>query len=88
MRARLSSASAYAEAGASGLFVPGLADEGLIGTICSKSPLPVNVMAMPTTPPTRRLAQLGVARISHGPGPYRLAMQALAEAARAAHNGA
>lgn len=85
VKAALDRASAYAEAGASGLFVPGLADEDLIGTVCSKSPLPVNVMAMPTTPPARRFAQLGVARISHGPGPYRLAMQALAEAARAAH---
>ena len=31
-----------------------------------------------------RLAELGVARISHGPGPYRGAMQWLTEAARAA----
>src|SRR3546814_18978466 len=78
----------YAEAGASGLFVPGLADEGLIATVCSKTPLPVNIMASPNTPPAKRLAQLGVARISHGPGPYRIAMRALAEAARAAHKGA
>ena len=81
-------ACAYAEAGASGMFVPGLADEGLIATICSRSPLPVNVMASSATPPARRLAQLGVARISHGPGPYRIAMRALAEAARAAQDGA
>ncbi len=78
---------AYAEAGASGLFVPGLADEGLIATVCSKAPLAVNIMAMPSTPPAKRLAQLGVARISHGPGPYRLAMRALAEAARQVHKG-
>lgn len=82
----LERAQAYAAAGASGMFVPGLVDEGLIGAVCASSPLPVNVMAMPGTPPARRLAELGVARISHGPGPYRTAMDALAQAARTAHN--
>lgn len=48
------------------------------------SPLPLNVMAMPGVPARARLAELGVARISHGPGPYRGAMQWLADAARAA----
>jgi 2-methylisocitrate lyase-like PEP mutase family enzyme len=85
IKAALDRGRAYAEAGASGLFVPGLADEDLIAGICSKAPLPVNIMAFPGVPPARRLARLGVARISHGPGPYRLAMQALAKAARAAH---
>jgi methylisocitrate lyase len=46
--------------------------------------LPVNVMAMPGVPDRKRLAELGVARISHGPGPYRGAMQWLTEAAKAA----
>ena len=82
----LERAQAYAAAGASGLFVPGLVDEGRIGAVCASSPLPVNVMAMPGTPPVRRLAELGVARVSHGPGPYRTAMDALAQAARTAHN--
>ena len=88
IRSAIDRACAYAEAGASGIFVPGLADEGMIATICSKSPLPVNVTASAATPPARRLAQRGVARISHGPGPYRIAMRALAEAARAAQDGA
>jgi 2-methylisocitrate lyase-like PEP mutase family enzyme len=30
-----------------------------------------------------RLAELGVARVSFGPGPYRLAMKVVADAARA-----
>ncbi len=72
----------YAEAGASGFFVPGLADERLIGKLCEACPLPVNTMVMSTTPLAKRMAELGVARISHGPGPYRLMMQALADAAR------
>jgi 2-methylisocitrate lyase-like PEP mutase family enzyme len=75
---------AYAEAGANGLFVPGLVDEALIAAICAGSPLPVNVMAFPGTPPTARLAAAGVARISFAGGPYRVAMKALKEAAAAA----
>ena len=76
----------YAEAGADGLFVPGLGNEALIGRVCAESGLPVNVMVWPgVTPPLRRLAELGVARISHAGGPWRIAMKAVAEAARAAH---
>src|SRR5688572_1724475 len=80
----LERARAYADAGASGLFVPGLADEALIARACEASPLPVNIMASPKTPPKARLAALGVARISHGPGPYRQMMQALEAAAKQA----
>lgn len=79
---------AYAEAGASGFFVPGLADEALIGEVCAAVPLPVNIMAMKSTPPAARLAERGVARISHGPGPYRKAMAAITEAARPLYAGA
>jgi 2-methylisocitrate lyase-like PEP mutase family enzyme len=75
---------AYADAGADGLFVPGLASEKLIGLMVERSPLPVNVMFNASMPPAARLAELGVARISHGPGPYRLVMKALEDAARAA----
>ncbi len=78
-------ARAYADAGASGFFAPGLVDERLIEALCSRSPLPVNFMLAANSPPAARLAELGAARLSHGPGPYRLAMRALAEAARAAH---
>ncbi len=76
---------AYAAAGADGLFVPGLGDENLIARVCAESAVPVNVMVWPGhTPPLRRLAELGVARISHAGGPWRIAMKALAEAAAAA----
>ena len=80
--AALERARAYADAGASGLFVPGVVAEDLIARLVEASPLPVNVMVMPATPPRARLAELGVARISHGPGPYLGAMQWLAQAAR------
>ena len=81
----LARARAYAEAGADGLFVPGLRDPGLIAQVCAESPLPVNIMVSPGTPPLERLAALGAARISHAGAPWRLAMQGLAEAAAIAH---
>jgi len=77
-------AAAYADAGASGLFAPGLRDTNFIKKLCNDSSIPVNVMVLPDTPPAKELATLGVARISHGPGPYRQVMQALTEAARKA----
>jgi len=87
LEAALERGRIYADAGADGLFVPRLADERLIGRLVEASPLPVNIMVGGTTPPAARLAELGVARISHGPGPYILAMVALETAARAAFAG-
>jgi len=77
-------AAAYAEAGASGLFAPGLRDPELIEKLCDRSSLPVNILALPDTPPAKEMAQLGVARISHGASPYRQMAQALKEAAQKA----
>lgn len=71
---------AYADGGASGLFLPGLADDALIGRACEASSLPINIMMFPAVPAKARLAELGVARISHGPGPWRLAMKAFMDA--------
>ncbi|TAK39073.1 MAG: isocitrate lyase/phosphoenolpyruvate mutase family protein [Lysobacteraceae bacterium] len=79
--AALERARAYADAGASGLFVPGLVSETLIERLVKESPLPVNIMASAAAPARVRLAELGVARISHGPGPYRGAMRWLTDAA-------
>ena len=72
-------ATAYEAAGASGFFIPGLSDLGLIGEITGATPLPVNVMAVPGAPDASAFAGVGVARISHGPFPYRKAMKALGE---------
>ncbi|HWT11395.1 MAG TPA: isocitrate lyase/phosphoenolpyruvate mutase family protein [Allosphingosinicella sp.] len=77
----LARARAYAEAGASGFFVPGLVDLDQLAQICSATPLPVNFMAFPGAPPAADVAAAGIARISHGPFPYKLAMKALKEAA-------
>lgn len=78
----LGRAKAYAAAGASGLFVPGLTDATLIGRICEGTPLPVNVMVMNGVPSNDRLAELGVARISYGPIPYIRAMDTLGQEAK------
>lgn len=75
---------AYAEAGASGIFVPGLSEPALIGKFAAASPLPVNVLLTGPGADHRELAGLRVARISYGPYPYRHAMKALEEAARLA----
>jgi 2-methylisocitrate lyase-like PEP mutase family enzyme len=85
--AALERARAYADAGASGFFVPGLADLALLEKLCAASPLPVNFMAWPGTPPAAEIAATGIARISHGPFPWRLAMAALKEAAAKEYQG-
>jgi 2-methylisocitrate lyase-like PEP mutase family enzyme len=75
-------AKAYAAAGASGLFVPGLRDSNLIKKLCEDSPLPVNIMNLPDTPPIETMAQLGVARVSYGASPYRQMIATLKEAGK------
>ena len=77
-------ASAYAESGASGFFTPGLRDAKYIQKLCEVSPLPVNIMVLPDSPSSKQFAELGVARISYGPGPYRMVMDALKEGGRKA----
>jgi 2-methylisocitrate lyase-like PEP mutase family enzyme len=75
-------AKAYAEAGASGFFAPALYRPEWIEALCEQSPIPVNIMVMDNTPSNQEMAALGVARISYGAGPYRLAMNAFKEAGR------
>jgi 2-methylisocitrate lyase-like PEP mutase family enzyme len=65
---------AYADAGANGFFIPGLADLRLVERITSAVPLPVNAMHLPGGPSRAQWASAGIARVSHGPFPY-MAMQ-------------
>ena len=65
----LERAKAYEAAGAPGLFIPGLQDDAHIGRFCKSVSLPVNVMVMDGVPSNKRLAELGIARISYGPIP-------------------
>lgn len=75
---------AFADAGASGFFVPRLADPRQIERIVREVPLPLNVIAFPGAPPKVEWAAAGVARISHGPFPHRALMAQLEEWARVA----
>jgi len=75
---------AYAAAGASGFFAPGLDTAELIGELCDASPLPVNIIMRPGVPDAATLAKLGVSRISHGPYPYKAMIERLTDAARVA----
>jgi 2-methylisocitrate lyase-like PEP mutase family enzyme len=59
-------AEIYAEAGADGLFVPGLRKSDEIARIAKAIQRPLNVMLVPGLPPTAQLRELGVARLSAG----------------------
>jgi 2-methylisocitrate lyase-like PEP mutase family enzyme len=75
---------AFADAGASGFFVPRLADPKQAERVVREVSLPLNLIAFPGAPPNREWASAGVARISYGPFPHRALMKQLEEAARAA----
>jgi 2-methylisocitrate lyase-like PEP mutase family enzyme len=75
---------AFAGAGASGFFVPRLADPRQVERVVAESPLPLNLIAFPGAPPKQDWAAAGVARISHGPFPHRALMAKLEEMAREA----
>lgn len=79
--AAIERAAAYAAAGASGFFIPGLIDVALIARVCERVELPVNVMMRPGAPSVAELATAGVARVSYGAMPYR---EAIAELERVA----
>ena len=75
---------AFADAGASGFFVPRLGDLKLAERIVKAVPLPVNAIAYPGAPSRAEFASAGIARISHGPFPHKALMAQLTENARAA----
>jgi 2-methylisocitrate lyase-like PEP mutase family enzyme len=77
---------AFADAGASGFFVPRLSDPQQIERVVREVPLPLNVIAFPGAPDKRVWAEAGVARISHGPFPHRSLMKSFEEMARTAIN--
>jgi 2-methylisocitrate lyase-like PEP mutase family enzyme len=78
-----SRAKAYADAGADGIFVPGLTDLALIEKFVQLTPLPVNIMVTQGVPEIRDLARAGVRRVSLGPWPMMAAMRVIGQAAAA-----
>jgi 2-methylisocitrate lyase-like PEP mutase family enzyme len=77
VREAIERARAFADAGASGLFVPFLTDRDAVKAICEASALPVNVTAKDELGTLAQIAALGVARISYGHQPWMWAMQKL-----------
>jgi 2-methylisocitrate lyase-like PEP mutase family enzyme len=59
-------AEAYAEAGATSLFVPGLLDLAVLEELVKSTPLPINAMAGPGAPSIADLERVGVRRVSLG----------------------
>lgn len=87
----LSRARAYLRAGADGIFVPGMSDEKSIAMFVSEvsefprasegsgvwgTGVPVNILFSPNGPSLRRLAELGVRRVSCGSLLFRAALDA------------
>lgn len=76
-------AKVYADAGADGIFVPGLTDLALIEKFVQRTPLPVNIMVVQGVPEIRDLVRVGVRRVSLGPWPMMAAMRVIEQAAAA-----
>ncbi|MCC8337070.1 isocitrate lyase/phosphoenolpyruvate mutase family protein [Streptomyces sp. R1] len=72
---------AYREAGADGVFVPGLTDPARIASLTARFDVPLNVLYTPAGPDLAHLADLGVGRVSLGSLLYRRALGAALEAA-------
>ncbi|MFF1383526.1 isocitrate lyase/phosphoenolpyruvate mutase family protein [Arthrobacter sp. NPDC058288] len=79
-------ASAYADAGADGIFVPGLVVPEDIRHVTAGIGLPVNVLAHPSLTITE-LGDLGVRRVSSGSLPYRAAIDAAVNVVSALRDG-
>jgi 2-methylisocitrate lyase-like PEP mutase family enzyme len=77
-------AHAYAQAGANGLFVPGLATISLISQLAKKSPIPLNIL-VDSRASVQILADNGVSRISYGATPYVEMFSGLEKASRASY---
>ncbi|HEY2062560.1 MAG TPA: isocitrate lyase/phosphoenolpyruvate mutase family protein [Amycolatopsis sp.] len=82
----LERAAAYVRAGADGVFVPGATDPALLRELAETLPVPVNTLPVPGLS-VNALGRLGIRRVSTGSLPYRAALNAAVEAARAVRDG-
>ncbi|OIJ89971.1 isocitrate lyase/PEP mutase family protein [Streptomyces colonosanans] len=71
--------NAYQQAGADGVFVPGLADPVRIADVVRHLDVPLNILYSPAGPTVSHLADLGVRRVSLGSLLYRRALGAALE---------
>jgi 2-methylisocitrate lyase-like PEP mutase family enzyme len=69
---------AYLDAGAPVVFVPGaLVEDQVVALVEAFGPQRLSVLPVAGAPPLARLEELGVARVSFGPFPHRVALTAL-----------
>jgi 2-methylisocitrate lyase-like PEP mutase family enzyme len=74
---------AYVEAGADGVFFPGLIDVDTLRSVTAKlAPAPVNAMLWPGLPSIDQLEAAGVRRLSQGGSAFLVAAGALEEMTR------
>ncbi|MCN9244302.1 isocitrate lyase/phosphoenolpyruvate mutase family protein [Streptomyces sp. RY43-2] len=77
----------YQQAGADGVFVPGLTEAEEIATLVKRLDAPLNILCSPAAPTVPHLADLGVRRISVGSLLYRRALGAAVDAMAAIADG-
>ncbi|MGH4035658.1 isocitrate lyase/phosphoenolpyruvate mutase family protein [Actinomycetota bacterium Odt1-20B] len=77
----------YEQAGADGVFVPGLADREGIAALAATVLVPLNVLHTPAGPTLAELSALGVRRVSLGSLLYRSALAAAVSTATAVRDG-
>lgn len=82
----LDRARRYVDAGADGIFVPGLSEEKDIEAVTAALPVPINVLHLPALS-LDRLADLGVRRVSTGSLLFRAAVHATVTTAVAVREG-
>lgn len=73
---------AFLAAGADCVFVPGVRDRETIAALVNGIGGPINILAVPGTPPVADLQALGVARVSVGSGPHRATMALVRDIAK------
>ncbi|GAB3344783.1 isocitrate lyase/PEP mutase family protein [Modestobacter lapidis] len=76
----------YRDAGAAGVFVPGLTDPAVVATLVAEVALPLNLLWQPGAT-LAGLGAVGVRRVSTGSALYRSALAAAVATARAAAEG-
>ncbi|MEU1372400.1 isocitrate lyase/phosphoenolpyruvate mutase family protein [Streptomyces triculaminicus] len=77
----------YEQAGADGVFVPGLSDPDRIAALTAMLVVPLNILHSPTGPSLTELTALGVRRVSLGSLLYRSALAAAVSTATAIRDG-
>jgi 2-methylisocitrate lyase-like PEP mutase family enzyme len=82
----LERATAYVDAGADGVFVPGAVEPAVVRELARNIAVPLNVLVVPGLS-LDELAELGVRRVSTGSLPYRAAIHAAVEVADGVRDG-